>query len=162
MTKPIKAIKLHGGTPTTHGGYTFLTTGRLPEHRREVERYLAEARVGLLEDLAGAGGRVTAAQQILIDRVVTKLGVLRCIEEYVRETAVMLGPDLAPPLGRNYLAYSNSIRLDLQALGVDKRAEERVLGPLEIAAEIDREKPNAEERPAGAQTAEELEPGDEP
>ena len=65
-----KAVKLHGGTRGTHGGYTFLITGRLPEHRREVERYLAEAREGLIVDLAGAGGRVTAAQQILIDRVV--------------------------------------------------------------------------------------------
>ena len=72
----------------------------------------------------------------------------------------MKGPDLAPPLGHSYLAWSNSIRLDLQALGVDKRAEARVLGPLEIAAEIDATK--AEERPAEAQTAEEPEPGDEP
>ena len=136
-----KSIKLHGGTRTTHGGYSFLTTGRLPKHRREVERHLTAAREGLIRDTAGTERRLSMAQAILIDRVISKLGVLRCMEEHVRETGVMTKEgEPVPCLGRYYLAWANSIRCDLQALGVDKRTEERVVGPLEIAAEIDAER----------------------
>jgi len=147
-----KIVKLKGGPRGTHGGYSYLVSGRLPEHRLEVERYLTAAREGLIADLAGTEERMTTAQLILIGRVIGKLGVLRCIEEYIRERSIFeaegKGPELAPCLGRSYLGYSNSLRLDLQALGLAARAEERVLGPLEIAAEIDREK-EAAEKPVG-------------
>jgi hypothetical protein len=135
-----KTVKLKGGTRGTHGGYSYLVTGRLPAHRNAVERYLTAARQGLVYDLGPKEEDLTTAQIILIDRSIGKLGVLRCIEEFVRETSVMKGADLAPCLGRSYLAYSNSLRLDLQALGVNTRAGEKFLTPLQIAAEIDAEK----------------------
>jgi hypothetical protein len=75
----------------------------------------------LIRDLGPGEEDLTAAQLIIIDRVVTKLGVIRCIEEHVRETSVMRGNDLAPALQKNYLAYNNSVRLDLQALGIETR-----------------------------------------
>lgn len=134
-----EAVKLKTGKKGTHGGYTFLSTGRLPEHRREVERYLTAAREGLVRDLAGIEENLTTAQLIIIDRVIGKLGILRCMEEYIRENSVMVGNEIAPCLKASFLAYSNSLRLDLQALGIKTRAGERILGPLEIAAEIDAE-----------------------
>ncbi|MHA1325612.1 MAG: hypothetical protein ACTSRL_22705 [Candidatus Helarchaeota archaeon] len=39
--------------------------------------------------------------------------------------------DLAPSLKSSYLAYNNSLRLDLQALGLNRKADE-VLTPYEI------------------------------
>lgn len=78
---------------------------------------------------------LTAAQIILIDRVVTKLGVIRCIEEYIRENTVMTESRLSPSLRESYLAYNNSIRLDLQALGINKRNKEAILTPYEIMEE---------------------------
>ena len=134
-----ETVKLKTGKKGTHGGYTFLSTGRLPEHRREVERYLTAARQGLIGNLAGMEENLTTAQLIIIDRVIGKLGVIRCMEEHVREKSVMVGDDVAPCLKASFLAYSNSLRLDLQALGINTRAGERILGPLEIAAEIDTE-----------------------
>jgi hypothetical protein len=142
MTK--KIVKLHGGTRGTHGGYSYLLSGRLPEHRNEVERYLTGAREGLIRDIGPKEDDLTTAQAILIGRVIAKLGVLRCVEEYIRERSIFVGAELAPCLGKSYLAYSNSVRLDLCELGVSTRAGERMLGPLEIAAEIDREKETAE------------------
>ena len=69
-------------------------------------------------DLGPTEEDLSAAQLILIDRVVMKLGCVRLMEEHVSETNVMEGNDLAPCLKSSYLAYNNSIRLDLQALGI--------------------------------------------
>lgn len=117
--------KLDPGRAKTHGGYTFLTTGRLPEHRKEVLKYLTAAREGLIRDIGPTEEDLTTAQIIIIDRIVSKLGVVRCMEEHIRENSVMVGPNLAPSLRASYLAYNNSIRLDLQALGIEtKQANE--------------------------------------
>ncbi len=107
-----------------HGGYSFLVKGELPENRKHVLKYLTAARENLIQDLGPEEKDLTAAQIILIDRVVTKLGVIRCIEEYIRENTVMTGSRLSPSLRESYLAYNNSIRLDLAALGINKRQSE--------------------------------------
>ena len=134
-------IKLkRGGQKIKHGGYSFLIKGELPENRKHVLRYLTAARENLIRDLGPGEDNLTAAQIIIIDRVVSKLGVVRCIEEHIRENSVMRGHDLAPSLKQSYLAYNNSVRLDLRELGIDKRMEDRVLTPLEIAEEFDKKK----------------------
>ena len=119
------SIKLKRGRPKwKHGGYSFLVKSELPENRKYVLRYLTAVREGLIKDLGPTEQDLTAAQIILIDRVTTKLGVIRCIEEHIREHSVMKGHDLAPSLKAYYLAYNNSVRLDLQALGIDKKQSE--------------------------------------
>ena len=120
-------VALTPGRKRTHGGYTFLTMGKLPEHRKYVEQYLTAARINLVRDLGPTEENLTAAQIILIDRVVTKLGIIRCIEEHIRENSVMKGEDLAPAFRASYLAYNNSVRLDLQALGIEKKKADDVL-----------------------------------
>ena len=110
-----------------HGGYSFLSSGRLPEHRRYVLAYLTAAREQLIKDIGGTETNLTAGQVILIDRVIAKLGILRCLEEHVRETSVMRGDHLAPSLSENYLAYSNSLRLDLLALGINQKQADEAL-----------------------------------
>jgi hypothetical protein len=92
---------------------------------------------------------LTAAQIILIDRVVTKLGVIRCIEEHVRENSVMMGHDLAPALQKNYLAYNNSVRLDLQALGITTR---QIGEPMDLGRYVEQQdRARAEKAAASAQ-----------
>lgn len=121
-------IKLpRGRQRVIHGGYSFLTTGRLPEHRVHVRRYLTAARENLIKDLGPTEADLTAAQIILIDRVVTKLGVIRCIEEHIRENSVMVGDNLAPSLKATYLAFDNSLRLALQALGIKSKKVEGIM-----------------------------------
>jgi hypothetical protein len=140
-SKPKLTIKLkRGGQKIKHGGYSFLIKGELPENRKHVLRYLTAARENLIRDLGPGEDNLTAAQIIIIDRVVSKLGVVRCIEEHIRENSVMRGHDLAPSLKASYLAYNNSVRLDLRELGIAKRMEDRVLTPLEIAEEFDKKK----------------------
>ena len=116
-----RLIKLHPGKRMKHGGYSFLSRGELPRNRAYIERYLTEARIGLIEHLGPTEDDLSTQQKILIDRIITKLGVVRCMEECIRESSVMQGNRLAPCLRESYLAYNNSIRLDLQALGIDKK-----------------------------------------
>jgi len=115
--KPRLSKKLkRGGQKVKHGGYSFLVKGELPGNRKYILRYLSAAREQLIKDLGPTEQDLTVAQIML--------GVIRCIEEHIRETSVMQGHKLAPSLRQSYLAYNNSIRLDLQSLGINKRAEE--------------------------------------
>lgn len=134
------SIKLHPDRRRKHGGYSFLTRGDLPEDRLYIERHLTGVRLGLIRDLGGTEDDLTTAQIVLIDRIVSKLGVIRCIEEYIRENTVMKGDRLSPSLSGSYLAYSNSIRLDLLALGLEKRVGNHSRTTLEVIKEFDAEK----------------------
>ncbi len=118
---------LKPGRKIKHGGYALLSTGKLPEHRKYVEKYLTATREGLIRDLGPTEIDLTVAQIILIDRTVTKLGVIRCIEEHIRENSVMVGDTLAPSLKESYLAYDNSVRLGLQALGINSKKAEEIM-----------------------------------
>jgi len=111
---------------------------------------LTACREGLISDLGPGEEDLNTAQKILIDRVIGKLGVLRCLEEYAREKGVIKEGKLSFPLEHNFLGWSNSLRLDLQALGIDARAGEKILSPLEIAAEIDAENAEKSTREAKA------------
>ena len=124
---------LASGKKRTHGGYAYFTTGKLPEHRKYIEQYLTAARLNLIKDLGPSENDLTTAQIIIIDRIVSKLGVIRCIEEHIRENSVMVGQGLAPALKASYLAYNNSIRLDLQALGINSKKADEFPNPLEYA-----------------------------
>ncbi len=125
-----------GRRPKSHGGYSYLTTGALPEHRQNILGYLMAVRQGLIQDLGPTENDLSTARIVLIDRITTKLGVIRCVEEHIRENSVMVGDDLAPSLKASYLAYNNSLRLDLTALGLEKKGE-AMLTPYEI---VEREK----------------------
>jgi hypothetical protein len=126
------------GVKVKHGAYSLIARGTLPRKRRYLERFLGDVRQGLIKDLGPKEENLTTAQLILIDRIIGKLGVLRCAEEFVRESGVVKGQELSPILKRSYLSWANSLRLDLQALGIDKRQSEPGLTLAEIIAEHDR------------------------
>jgi hypothetical protein len=113
-----KKPKKKRGRPPKYGGFSLLA-----EKRREVRAYVSESRAGLIHDLGPGEENLTAAQLILVDRTTTALGIIRCIEEYIRENSVMRGSDLAPALQQSYLAYVNHVRLNLQALGIAARVK---------------------------------------
>jgi hypothetical protein len=142
--KPKKGSKKKPGRPPQSGAYSLIVkAGELPKRRTYLRVYLQATRNGLIEDLGPREADLTTAQRVLIDRTVSKLAIIRCIEEYIKETGVFRKAWLSPVLEKSYVAYTNSLRLDLEALGINKRAGERVLSPLEIAAEIDAEKAEA-------------------
>jgi hypothetical protein len=99
--------------------------------------FLSGVRRGLIADLGPKEENLTTAQRILCDRVIGKLGVLRVVEEFAKEQGVLQKGELSPILKHNYLAWANSLRLDLQALGLDKRAVEPEMSLAQIIAEHD-------------------------
>ena len=115
------------GRPSKHGGYSLLTKGEFPENRKYIRDYLSFVREGLIRDLGPSEEHLTTAQLVLIDRVVTKLGVIRLIEEYVKDRGIFAKGSLTPSLKESYIAYDNSIRLSLQALGIDQKKAEEAL-----------------------------------
>jgi len=129
--------------PKRHPGYSLIVTGETAKHRAYLLRYLTECREGICLDLGGED-LMTMAQIILVDRVISKLGIIRCLEEHSKEQGVFRDQSLVSSLKESYLAYSNSTRLDLLALGLDRKSSDRVLAPWELADKIDRE--NAEKK----------------
>lgn len=139
MTKKESKLekRLPKGRPkATHGGFSFLTHGRLPEHRVELRRYLSACRNGLIEDL---GGDLSTQETILIDRCISLLGVIRCIEEYSKEQGVFNNGKLQPALGKHYISYTNSLKQILSLLGIESRAENKVLTMAELSKVIEEE-----------------------
>ncbi|MDP2928989.1 MAG: hypothetical protein Q8O01_02860 [Candidatus Omnitrophota bacterium] len=136
----IKPGQLKKGRPSRHGGYTFLTRAEIPERRSYLRAYLSEAREGLIRDLGPMEADLSTAQKILIDRIITKLAVLRLIEESCHDNGVFDKGEIVPALGNNYLAFDNSIRLSLQALGIQKKTEGRILDLSEYIRAHDEQK----------------------
>ncbi len=133
MTKKESKLekRLPKGRPkATHGGFSFLTHGRLPEHRVELRRYLSACRNGLIEDL---GGDLSTQETILIDRCISLLGFIRCIEEYSKEQGVFNNGKLQPALGKHYISYTNSLKQILSLLGIDRNETGREITPQDQA-----------------------------
>lgn len=109
--------------------------GVLPERRSYLRAYLEETRAGFIRDLGPLETDLTVAQRVLVDRVLSKICILRVTEEWLKEHGLFTsGGDLQPVLARTYLAYCNSLRFDLVALGLDKRKAGEILAPYEIVA----------------------------
>ena len=131
------------GRKPTHGAFSIIATGRLPEKRKYLEVALTEAREGLIKDCAGQEENLTTAQGLIIDRAIGKLAVIRCLEEYARERrAIMEGGELLPCLKHQYLQWSESFRRDLQSLDAlgQQKAEEERWDPIAEIQKLDEEK----------------------
>lgn len=116
------------GRAPKHGAYSLMVkAGDLPKRRTYLRAYLAEVREALIKDLGPREEDLTAGQRVLVNGVISKLSVTRCIEEYIRENGVFVKGELNPVLAHSYLAYTNSLRLDLQALGINTRKREEIL-----------------------------------
>jgi len=123
-----------------HGGFSSVSKDMPLAVRRQV----GAIREQLARDIGGAEPALTAAQAILIDKTMNLYQVTLCLEAYIRKNGPFRGKKLDPILGQNYIAYVNTIRLNLRELGISTKAGERLLSPLEIAAEIDAEKETAQ------------------
>ena len=117
-----------------------MTTGEFPEYRQHIKKYLTAIREGLIRERGPEEKDLSVAQLILIDRLISLLGIIRLIEEKAKEDGVFSGRNLTASLRTSYIAYNNTVRLTLEKLGIDKRMGGQVLTPLEIAEEFDKEK----------------------
>lgn len=131
----------------THGAYAFMrrylkgTWDRRSSEAQAVKR-LAGA---LAEDLGGWEG-LTTGQRLLVDRIAVKTLVLGRIESYGLKEPVTEGGELRGLWGEHYLAYANSLRLDLQALGLRPVRGDENEGGLDAATMIQRAREREQEQ----------------
>ena len=134
MTKSKR--KKHTGRPPRHGGYSIMIRmGELPERRAYLRGYLTRVREGLIRDMGPAEEDLTTAERVVLDRAVSTLSVIRCIEEFIRERGVFQSEELNPVLAKSYVTYVESLKRSLQALGMNRRAADKILTPLDIVRE---------------------------
>lgn len=123
----------------------MLTRGVLPEKRKYIGHYLTSVREGLIHDLATAEEDLSMAQRVLIDRVITFLGVVRLIEEHARERGILDSRgQLTSGLTVHYLSFNRHIKDCLALLGIEKRKVDEPLDLGRYLAEKDAEKAKAE------------------
>lgn len=139
-----KRRKKPGPVPR-HGGYSLLTRGALPERRRYIGHYLTAIREGIVHDLSASEEDLSTAQRVLIDRVVTFLGVVRLIEEHARDYGLLdQRGQLKGGIGsRQYLSFNRHIKDCLALLGL-KRAEPPGPNIADVIHEFDRRKAEGE------------------
>jgi len=85
-------------------------------------QYFREVRAGLIKDLGGEAN-VSTAQMVLVDRIIFKIGFLRLIEIWIAEKGSPFATDgqRLEPVIEIYLSYANSLRNDLNLLGIQKK-----------------------------------------
>ena len=98
-----------------HGAYSKHVRRRYSDKRTTEGKQLAAIIKALVDD---CGPDLTAAQSLILDRIREKLIVLMQIGRYVDRQPSVLNEkgELLSALGKNYLAFSNALRLDLQVL----------------------------------------------
>jgi hypothetical protein len=90
---------------------------RLLDGRSSEARRLKTVLRALVEDLGGEEG-LTPAQRLILGQLREKLVALAAITMHLDKQASAIGEDgqLIPALRRSHLAYSNSVRRDIEAL----------------------------------------------
>jgi len=120
----------------THGVYSWLQTGRInPSIRgyKKLQKYLEGMEKNLIDDQGGLEN-MTAAKEILIKATIEAYGVLFLASMYCKREGI-LRPDkmkrgiieLQPVLGHQFIAFMNTIRQNLLALGIDQRKADEAL-----------------------------------
>jgi len=124
------------GPVVKHGIYSWLRTGRInPSIRgfRKLQHYLKDLERDLI-DLQGGPHKLTAAQEILIKTTIEAYAVVLLAGIYCKREGV-LRPDklkegileLQPVLSHQFLAFMNTIRQNLVALGLDRKKVDDVI-----------------------------------
>ena len=140
--------------PTKPPGFSFLTRKCSVEERLRIRRYLQATREGLIRDLGGIEN-LSVQKLILIDRLISLLGVIRGIEEFFKEDILTAGGSVRASLGKNYLSFTNSARLILVNLSLERHTREETIQ--DLIKQFDTEKEEEERSAISAPVAQDLE-----
>lgn len=113
--------------PNTHNAWTLkraLDTGRL-DMRSEVGQAIKRLQTRLETDLGGADA-LSTQERILLDRIVKKVLIIEALETYAlsRRSIFKRNGEMIGALGRHYLSYTEALRRDLLAVGLQRRAKD--------------------------------------
>lgn len=120
VTPEIPGRNSHGAAEVTHGAHRFerrLLTGDLDGRERETK--LLKHEVAALVAERGGDAAVGVGERTLIERAAFKSVMLQIVEAHVLSQPTPLKDGaLLPVLGKQYLSWANSLRRDLEALGL--------------------------------------------
>ena len=124
-----KADRVPYGPLARHGGYSVAHKDELLKRHPEIQRYLKVVRRGLIRDTCPEGEEhLTMARRLVLDRLMQKLATARLIETYLAENGFLRRDRAAQkvleaePIMTTWLALNHQIRLDLQLLGLERKA----------------------------------------
>jgi hypothetical protein len=98
-----------------HGAFSKLDHKSI-DQRTTLAKLMAHARRELMTALGGEEN-ITPQERILISRIGYKMVRITLFEQH------HLGADIENDVNRYYILWTNSLRLDLQALGLERRAK---------------------------------------
>lgn len=129
----------------TVGTYPWLKRGEIkPTIRgfKQLRKHIRDTKMALIDDQGGMEN-MSAAKEMLMNATIEAYGFILIAAAYCKDAGV-IRPDLAkeniielqPVLGKQYLAFANTIRHNLLALGLDKKRTENVIKIEEIKTEF--------------------------
>ena len=104
-----------------------------------VRRRLSAIREALIRDIGGTEDNISAQKLIILDGVISRLGIVITMEQYIRQTGIIKGHSLAPCLRHDYQTYRNSIDRALGMLGLERFEKEENLSIAELEKVVDKE-----------------------
>jgi hypothetical protein len=98
-----------------HGAYSNIATGCIDGRSRIAKTYNYIVRNLIVE----LGSEPSLQQRLLVERIAAKS--IRCM---LAEIEILRGTDASQTLETRYLAWANSLRLDLAAIGLERRQKQ--------------------------------------
>ena len=113
-----------------HGGYSYVSSGIMPQDKKYLERYLTQMREAYIIDIGPTEKDLTAGQLLLLNKLVTLEGLTRCMEVHIARKESF-------ELIRNHSTYVNLVLKIVQMLGIERRELEPETTLAEIIAVSD-------------------------
>lgn len=126
-------VRLRPGRKPRHGGYTFMRSGKIPEDKIEIERYLTFIRQGYISDIGPTEDDLSTGQLILLDTLITLKGVNRCVEIEAAKAGDIRSLD------ERYNSRNNQIVKICLSLGIEQNSHEIELTMTELSKVIEEE-----------------------
>jgi len=127
------------------GVVPWIRDGKLPKGRGSwrLKKFIRDLEKNLFDSLGGLEN-ITPQQEILARSTIRALGVLLLAERYIEKHGPLRKDlfdkgilDFQPVLGKSYIAYMNTIRQNLLALGLEKKQIEETLSFADIIREAE-------------------------
>ena len=134
------------GALVKHGFYANAAhQAELLGRHPEIMSYLGVVRRGFVRDLSPEGeAHMTTAKHLILDRLMRKLSMAKLIEAFLDEHGFLRqdkpGMFDVESITSLWLALNHQIRLDLQLLGLERKALDAELTVLDVIAEFDKDK----------------------
>jgi len=110
---------------TSHGLYSSQLT-RHHKYSAPIRREVEYLQMQFITDVSPSGKAddLTAAQVVIIGRTLSIYAITRTLEDYISREGVFFAPGRIQPVLEKYLSFNNTLRLNLERLGIRKEPKD--------------------------------------